>query len=57
MLSKKGNVITGCINKGIPSRMMEVTDLLNSALVRLQWEPGMLGLCAPREVLGKLDPV
>lgn len=37
--SKKGNVISGCINRDILSRMMEVTVVLNSLLVRLHLEP------------------
>lgn len=35
MVPKKDNVISGCINRDIPSRKMAVTVLFNSALVRL----------------------
>lgn len=52
MFSKKGDVVSGYINKVIPSRTMEMTYLLSSVLVRLQWEPGTPGVQAPREVLG-----
>lgn len=45
MVPKKDNVISGCINRDIPSRRMAVTVLFNSALVRL-FKSG----------LGKLDP-
>lgn len=38
MVPQKGTMVSGCINRDISPRMMEVTVLLNSALVRLYLE-------------------
>lgn len=56
MVPKKDSVISGCINRDISYRMMEVTVLLNSALVKLYtwslvWTPWF------KRGPEKLDPI